>query len=299
MHTILLLTGLLSGLAHSVYSAISKSLLKNRIKEPFLLFLYINLFQAILTPLLWLFVKPTLPPLAGWTPLLKASVTCVVAYSFLYMALSTGDASSVMPIMGSKVIFSGLLAIPMLNESHGGYVYLAAILVAISIAILSYSPSSPQSSNFPLKPILFMVASSIVFAFTDIYLKRSLAFIDSYNFMIYYNLLIGAWSLSLFPYFKSRRVSVILKGRDLSLISASSIFLVVATLLFAISLKIAHGVLVPNILQSTRGVFIVLISAVLAHRGSTLLETHNRKIYLLRLFASSLIIVSIWIALSN
>ena len=299
MNTILLLTGLSSGLAHSVYSAISKSLLKNRIEEPFLLFLYINLFQAILTPLLWLFVKPTLPPVAGWTPLLKASVTCVVAYSFLYMALSSGDASSVMPIMGSKVIFSGLLAIPMLNESHGGYVYLAAILVAISIAILSYSPSGLHSNNFPLKPILFMVVSSIVFAFTDIYVKRSLVFIDPYNFMIYYYLLVGAGALSLFPYLKNKKVSIILDSQALWLSLASSICLIVATLLFAISLEIAHGVLVPNILQSTRGVFIVLISAVLAHRGSTLLETHNRKVYLLRFLASSLIIVSIWIALSN
>jgi drug/metabolite transporter (DMT)-like permease len=299
MDTILLLTGVSSGLAHSVYSAISKSLLKNRIEEPFLLFLYISTFQAILTPFLWLFVKPTLPPLAGWIPLLTASATCVVAYSFLYKALSSGDASSVMPIMGSKVILAGLLAIPMLNESHSGYVYLAATLVAISIAILSYSPSSLQSSSFPLKPIWFMVASSIVFAFTDIYVKRSLAFIDSYNFMIYYNLLVGAGSLSLLPYLKNKKVSVVLKGRDLWLSLVSSIFLVVATLLFVISLEIAHGVLIPNILQSTRGVFIVLISAGLAHCGSALLETHNKKVYLLRLFASCLMIVSIWIALSH
>ena len=42
MNSILLLVGVSSGFAHSVYSAISKSLLKNRIAEPFLLFLYIN-----------------------------------------------------------------------------------------------------------------------------------------------------------------------------------------------------------------------------------------------------------------
>jgi drug/metabolite transporter (DMT)-like permease len=215
------------------------------------------------------------------------------------MALSSGDVSSVMPIMGSKVIFAGLLAIPMLGESHRVHVYLAATLVAISIAILSYSPSSSQSKNFPPKPILLMVASSIAFAFTDIYIKRSLVFIDSHNFMIYYNLLVGAGSLLLLPYFKHKRVPVILKGRDLGLSLVSSISLVVATLLFVISLELAHGVLVPNILQSTRGVFVVLISAVLAHRGSALLETHSKKVYLLRFVASSLIVVSIWIALST
>jgi drug/metabolite transporter (DMT)-like permease len=222
-----------------------------------------------------------------------------VAYAFLYTALSSGDVSSVMPIMGSKVVFAGLLAIPMLGESHRVQVYVAAILVAISIAILSYSPSTSQSTSFPLKPILLMVACSSAFAFTDIYIKRSLVFIDSFNFMVYYNLLVGAGSLVLLPYLKYKEVSLILRARDrwLSLVSAS--FLLGATLLFVMSLRIAEGVLIPNILQSTRGVFIVLISAVLARSGSTALETHGTKVYLLRLLASSLIIVSIWIALSG
>ncbi len=295
----LLLTGISSGLAHSVYSALSKSLLKNRMREPFLLFLYVCLFQAVLTPLLWLFVTPARPPMAGWAPLLASCVTCLVAYSFLYMALSSGDASSVMPIMGSKVIFAGLLAIPMLGESHSGHVYLAAALVAISIAILSYSPASSQGNAFPLKPILFMVACSIAFAFTDIFIRRSIVLIDSYNFMIYYNFLVGLGSLILVPYLKSKKVPIVPKGRDLWLGMGSAFFLVLATLLFVISLQIAEGVLIPNILQSTRGVFIVLISAVLARSGSTALEMHSMKVYLLRFFASSLIIVSIWLALTK
>jgi drug/metabolite transporter (DMT)-like permease len=299
MNITLLLAGVSSGLAHSVYSALSKSLLKTRMREPFLLFLYVCLFQAVLTPFLWLFVTPALPPMAGWAPLLTSCVTCLVAYSFLYTALSSGDASSVMPIMGSKVIFAGLLAIPMLGESHSGRVYLAAVLVAISIAILSYSPTSSQGNAFPLKPILLMIACSIAFAFTDIFIRRSLVFIDSYNFMIYYNLLLGAGSLILVPYLKNKKVPVIPKGQDLWLGLASAFFLVLATLLFVISLEIAEGVLIPNILQSTRGVFIVLISAALARSGSTALETHSMKVYLLRFLASSLIIVSIWIALSN
>jgi hypothetical protein len=59
------------------------------------------------------------------------------------------------------------------------------------------------------------------------------------------------------------------------------------------------GVVIPNILQSTRGIFIVLISAVLSQRGSSMLETQSKRVYLLRLGASILIMVSIWIALQN
>jgi len=79
----------------------------------------------------------------------------------------------------------------------------------------------------------------------------------------------------------------------------AAVALAAATLLFVVMLKMGNGVVIPNILQSTRGIFIVLISAVLSHRGSTILETQSRKVYMLRLAASILILVSIWIALSH
>ncbi len=299
MNLVFFLIGLASGLAHSIYSAFSKALLKNRVKEPFLLFLYISVIQALVTPLLWIFVRPQFPSPAGLTSLLVSCVTCVAAYLFLYTALHCGDVSSVMPIMGSKVIFAGLLAIPMLHEKHNWQVYIAAVLVAISIAILSYSPSKSGSSKFPLKPIVLMTTCSIIFGFTDIYIKRALVYLDSYNFMIYYNFIVGVLSLCVIPYIRKKKVSLVLKGMDLQLSFYSAVSIVAATLLFVILLKMGSGVVIPNILQSTRGIFIVLISAVLTHRGSTMLETQTKKVYMLRLASSILIVVSIWIALSQ
>jgi uncharacterized membrane protein len=299
MNVIFLLVGISSGFAHSIYSAFSKALLKNRIREPFLLFLYINVFQALLTPLLWIFITPQFPSPPGWTPLVTSCVTCVAAYCFLYTALHCGDASSVMPIMGSKVIFAGLLAIPMLNEKHTWQVYIAVVLVAIAIAVLSYSPATSGGSKFPMKPIVLMTACSVIFGFTDIFIKRALSYVDSFNFMIYYNFIVGVLSLCVIPYIRKKKVSLILKGMDLQLSIYAAISIVAATLLYVILLQMGNGVVIPNILQSTRGIFIVLISAVLTHRGSTILETQSKKVYLLRLAASFLIIVSIWIALSH
>lgn len=299
MNSLLFLSGIFSGLSHSIYSAISKSLLKHRIKEPFLFLMYISILQAVITPLLWLFVKPAVPPTVGWIPLLLAGITGFVAFLFLYSALSSGDASSVMPIMGGKVIFAGFLATFMLNEKHNWAIYFAALLVAISIGILSYSPSADIKSKFSGRPVFLMILCSIVFAFTDNYITRSLRYIDSYNFMIYYNFIIGIGSLAIIPYLNKKKVTLRLPGKDLWWSLVSAIFLIVSTLLLAISFGIANGVVIPNILVSTRGIFIVIISAVLSHQGSTLLETQNWKIYLLRFVASSLIILSIWITLSK
>lgn len=228
-----------------------------------------------------------------------SGITGVIGFLFLYMALSDGDASSVMPIMGSKVIFAGFLAVFMLNENHEWTMYGAAILVAISIGILSYSPSSAKKNKFSGRPIFLMILCSIVFAFTDNYITLSLKYVDSYNFMVYYNIIIGVGSLAVIPYIKKKKVTLLLAGKDVWWILSSAIFLIVATLLLTVSFKIAAGVVIPNILVSTRGVFVVIISAVLSHHGSTLLETQTRKIYLLRFVASSLIMLSIWIVLSR
>ena len=95
-------------------------------------------------------------------------------------------------------------------------------------------------------------------------------------------------------------MSLVLRGRDLQLSFYSAVSLVAATLLFVVlSEKCSSGVVIPNILQSTRGIFIVLISAVLTYRGNTMLETQSKKVYMLRLAASILILVSIWIASSQ
>lgn len=299
MNILLLTVGVSSGLAHSIYSAISKSLLKHRIREPFLFLLYVSVLQAIVTPLLWLFVKPAVPPISGWAPLLLAGITGVIAFLFLYTALSSGDASSVMPIMGSKVIFAGFLAIFMLNEKHNWAIYGAAILVAVSIGLLSYSPSTERNNKSSGRPISLMILCSIVFAFTDNYITRSLKYIDSYNFIVYYNLIIGIGSLAVIPYLKKKKVTLLVPRKDLWWSLISAIFLIVATLLLTLSFEFAAGVVIPNILVSTRGIFVVIISAVLSYRGSNLLETQTQKVYFLRLVASCLIVLSIWVTLSK
>ncbi len=299
MSILLLLAGLSSGFAHSIYSALSKALLKNRIKEPFLLFLYVSVIAALVTPALWIFIKPQFPPAAGWAPLLMSCATCAAAYLFLYSALCCGDVSSVMPVMGSKVIFAGFFAIPLLGEKHNWQIYIAALLVAIAIAILSFSPSKSGRGNFPLKPIYLMTVCCILFGITDILIKRSLAFLNPYNFMVYYNFIGGVLSLCVIPYIRKKKTPFVLKGMDLGFCLYSAVSLVVATLLFTVMLQMSNGVVIPNILQSTRGIFIVLISAFLTRRGITILETQSRNVYRLRLAAAALIMVSIWLALTR
>lgn len=306
MDVTLLLVGTGSGLSHSLYSALSKLLLKRRFQHPFLFLLWINALQAIVTPAVWFFSRPMLPAAAGWTPLLLAAATCTAAYFFLYTALARGDVSSVMPMMGSKVIFSGLLARVMMGESHSGAIYLAAGLVAGAVAALSYSPSKESAkAGVPrlglsrlAGPAALMLAACVVFAFTDIYIKRSLEFVDPYSFMVYYNALVAVGSLLVIPQLRKSGVSLRVSRGNLLIALLAAAFLVAATSLFVVSFDLAKGVVVPNILMSTRGVFIVLLSAAMNSRKRFSLDRQNRWVYLLRLVASAAIIFAVWLALS-
>ena len=292
---------------------------------------------------------------AGWVPLLEAAATCTAAYFFLYTALARGDVSSVMPMMGSKVIFSGLAARVMMGESHSGAIYLAALLVAAAVAALSYSPGTgagavvrrvlaattqrrsrrmpPGGRGLPgrsvvaapdfakatsgedsaadhgtlvggpakgsaLKPAGLMLTACVVFAFTDVYIRRSLAFMDPYSFMVYYNGLVGVGALLVIPHLRKRGVSLRVSAANLLITLLAAAFLLAATSLFVVSFDLAKGVVVPNILMSTRGVFIVLISAAMNSGKRFALDRQNRWTYLLRLAASAAIIFAVWLALS-
>ena len=294
MQLFFIAAGIGSGFFYSLYSAGSKFLLKDHIKEPFLLFMYISVFQGVLSPFLWIFVKPELPTLAAWEHLSLAGLTCALAYVFIYLSMHCGDVSSVMPIMGSKVLFTGLLAIFILNEIHGSAIYGATVLVAISIAVLSYSPGK-GGNKFALKPVILMLISCIVFAFTDILIKRSLAYTDSFNFLVFYNIMQGFYGLMVIPYLKYKKIPIRVSRKTLFFCFATSVMLLLGTLLIVITFKLGNGVLIPNILMASRGVFIVLISMIAGSK----LDKQSGKVYIMRLAASILIILSIWIALQN
>jgi len=297
--TMLLLVGIGSGLMHSFYSAFAKSVVGRQQVPPLVFLLWVNLCVALLSPLLWLLVPPVLPPTAAWPPLLAAAAACALAYAFLYCALSAGDVSSVMPLMGSKVLFSAMLAPLLLNEPTHWTLVVAAVLVVIATAALSYSPTTKRQSAFNLKPVVLMLISCVVFSVADVFIQRTLPYLDSTNFLVWYNLLVAVIGAPLIlPLLRRRRLAIRLKMPAVLLIIAAAAFLVVATLLFIMCFRISNSIVIPNILMSTRGLFIVLLTALLSRCGWLALDTQSASVYAWRFAASLLILVSVVVALA-
>jgi drug/metabolite transporter (DMT)-like permease len=175
--------------------------------------------------------------------------------------------------------------------------YLAAVLVAVSVAALSYSPAHAQSTNRAGLAAFLMLTCCLIFALTDIFIKRALRHVDSYNFLVYYNALVAVAVLPVLPWLRRRRVPTAIRKLDFLAILLAAVFLIAATLLFVQSFTLAQGIILPNILVSTRGVFIVVLTAVAGLREHTALDVQSRWVFMLRLAASGLLVFSIWLAL--
>jgi drug/metabolite transporter (DMT)-like permease len=169
------------------------------------------------------------------------------------------------------------------------------------VAALSYSPSHPSHAPGTNKAALaafLMLTCCLIFALTDIFIKRALQHVDSYNFLVYYNALVAVAVLPVIPWLRRKRAAMAIRRSDLAAIVLAAVFLITATLLFVHSFNLAHNVILPNILVSTRGVFIVVLTAIAGLRAHTALDIQSRWVFMLRLGASALLIFSIWLALS-
>ncbi len=295
----LLVVGVGSGLLHSFYSACSKWVMVRRQVPPLVFLLWVNLCVAVLSLLLWLWVVPVWPMVEAWPWLLGAATTCALAYAFLYCALSTGDVSSVMPLMGSKVLFSAILAPLLLQEATSWRLLVAAVLVVVSTAALSYSPSDLRASAFHLKPVMLMLTSCLIFSVTDVLIQRTLVYLDPTNFLVWYNVLIAVVGIPMMlPLVRRRKLPIGVCRSSFLLIVAAAAFLVLATLLFVICFGLSNSIVIPNILMSTRGVFIVLLSLLLPRMGWMALDTQSGHVYVWRFAASLLILMSVFVALA-
>jgi hypothetical protein len=110
---------------------------------------------------------------------------------------------------------------------------------------------------------------------------------------------VAAASLLIIPFLKVRKIRLRIPLKDAGTILLASAVLLVSTLLFVMAMAMADGVIVPNILQATRGVFIVLITFALTRRGNSALDVQSGRVYALRFAASLLIILSIAIVVSS
>ncbi len=247
-----------------------------------------GLFAVTLLPFLLMYSP--LPPLMNFSkPLILCNVYYLVAQSAFFLALKQADASRLAPLLGLKIIFLAGISIIFLHSSFHGLQWLGVLLCLCGAVMSNWSGGS-----IPAKSTVLLLVACSGYSLSDIYIK---ILIDSlgYKSIFFGALMAGAVSYS-FAGICAIPMLFIIPGISFRQLKAAMPFSIcwfsAMLLLFA-----CFGLIGPvfgNIIQSSRGIISVIIGAIVAGYGFSMLETRiNAGLLIRRLIAAVLITAAV------
>ena len=287
----------LAAFTASCYSLTAKIIVRYRICNASLITWGMGLGVAAASGILWLFLRPPFPT-AALLPLLGLTVSILLANWLLNLALQEGDASTVTPLMGTKIPMIALLAFLIFDETHSPVTYLAVILAAAAVALFALGPQQRAQGGHgrhPLIAVTYACLSALCYCFCDICGKFALTTAGPVTLALYANMLAGIVCLLMVfkPSYRIYRIAL----PDVALFLLSGIFFTATITSFLQAIDQAGGVTVPNIIFAVRG-FIILVIGYLLNRTLRIpIERQPGVVYLLRTLGTIILFVAILIVL--
>lgn len=296
-----LLWGVIAGLAAAAASAVSYLLSRHYAISTGrgslrLLVLAHVVMGAVCLPLAWLLSPATTPPLTAWLPACLGSAgSYLLGQAAVFAALRRADASRVSPLLGLKVAMLALVVSSVVGQPLDARQWLAVGLSGAAAALL-------QRAGSPLGlPVLALVAAAcLLFAISDLFI---LTLIDALQPWLHETapaaarLHAGALAMAV-TYAVCGLAAVPLVGRlpapDRQDWVAATQY-AAAWLAGMVGLYACFGlvgVVLGNILQSTRGLISVGLGAVFAACGWHDLEQPVDRITLAKRFAAGLLMTA-------
>ncbi len=284
--------GLLTALAASIAYLCSRAYTLSRDGGVIRLLAVSHVMQAVVVaPLAVILWPPDMPPVAQWVlPTVGAALCYVFGQGMLFGALRYTQASRLSPLLGLKVGVLALAAVLMLGEEVTWLQWIAVLITIAAAFILNYSGGS-----IPWPAIGLMAGVLIGYAMSDIYILKSILAMQPVaplragvlSLCIGY-LVLGLISLPLLAKVGSSDRRDWIDAVPYSLSWLASMFFIY-TCFAALG-----GVVLGNILQSTRGVMSVGLGLLLASWGMVHLEpTVSREVFWRRLGAATLMCAAI------
>lgn len=241
---------------------------------------YFHITGLIFLPLLLLLTKLQNPMPALW-PLAMFTLTFFLGNFIILTIVFRYDISVLHPFFHFQSIFSVGLAWLVLGEvfPRQTYVWIALIIVGGFLVSLDERtrPSALLSKHF----LLFLLGI-LAFAVSDIYAKKTLAFLDFYNLKFWSGLALPAIALLVAPPQQTIRQR---QAKPL-FFTALSFFLGTLLLFSAFS----YNVTISQPLAMFGSLFTLLISIVISRIKPDLLENHTIKVYTIRAIGIALML---------
>ena len=215
------------------------------------------------------------------------------AQSCCFIALRSGDASMVTPVMGSKSVFVALfLFILSLSPTPlGPETWMAAILAAIAVALIGWPNQGSKPSFMGLG---FALATAAGFGLVDALVPHFSHLSDPFNVLFSMFAAVGLLSFLLIPL--SRGKFLAFRGRADRWMWASCFPMGAQAVLMSIAIGFHHVPTEANVFYSCRGFWAILLVAWFGKRIGLKEGTIPKATQIRRLLGACLLLAGIYLA---
>jgi drug/metabolite transporter (DMT)-like permease len=286
-----IILGLVAGLGQSVSYIFSKMFVARRHSSPMQLLvmghIVMGLFSAMILPWLW---WGNIPPLGHYIwPVAAVTIFYLLGQLAFFMALKRTDASRLSPLLAFKIVFLAVLSSILLHQP-----LVAVQWIGVFLCILAAFLLNNTGGKLPWRSFLSILAACLFYSLSDMNIKilinrlSSLGAMHAIFFSVCYSYLFcGLIGLVFLPWVRGCSWNNLVYSSPFALSWLIAMFFLFAS--FAIV-----GVVFGNILQSTRGIFSIVIGAGLAKMGWEHIEQRtSRRVFIRRLAAAVVMCIAI------
>ena len=238
---------------------------------------------VVCLPLVWLLWPAELPPVSAFLlPLLGVAGFYMVGQTGLFIALRYTDASRVSPLLALKIAILAVLTVTVLNDVLSTLQWIAVAVAVAAAFMLNYS-----GGRLPWQASVAVIVTCAGYSLSDFSIQLMLNAMQPveplaagmFGAAASY-VLCGCTFSVLLPWYGSRRLRPWLAAMPYAAAWLAGMF-------FLFTCLAAVGLVLGNILQSTRGVISIALGVVVAKRGLVHLETHVERHVLYRRVAAA------------
>jgi drug/metabolite transporter (DMT)-like permease len=245
-----------------------------------------NWVQATLFSLLWIFPVEHAASVANVGHAVLSGAIFFIGQIFTFLAISRGDVSVAIPVLGSKVVFVALFSAALATETITGSTWLAVLLTAGAMVLLGLGHPHARREAM-LRSLGYGFSAAAFYALTDITQQR---WVHEWGFSHYVATLfqtVAVLSLTLLPLLRrgGREVPAeswwwIIAGASVLAVQACGVSWSIVTI----------GATSTNVLYNSRGLWSVVLVWTIGHWFGNAEGSHGRAV-MVRRFAGSLLLL--------
>ncbi|KAF0095684.1 MAG: hypothetical protein E1N59_460 [Puniceicoccaceae bacterium 5H] len=280
-----------AALMYTVASLLQKQAMDFQVGATRVLFISHWVFFVCVMPAYWL--GPTSPDWSlWWTPLLAGTLSALGAL-FTILAIKLGDVSVATPLMGIKVLAVAVIAVVFLTQPVPLSWWLAAVITVVAVYLLGRKPSASGRSVWPT--VCLATLASVFYAGMDVTFSAFAKPFGFFQFVALAQVVVVATSFLLWPFFSAPLRAV--PPVALRWIVPGAVLMAAQFYCMAFSLAESGEPTAVNILYSSRGMWSVVLVALVGHWFNNRERHAGRAVMIERFTGAGLLLVAIAIVM--